>query len=153
MPATRHKNYRRISVRRSNIHGRGVFATTLLRKGTRIIEYKGKIISGDSADDKYGEDEGTHTFLFLLENNLVIDANYKGNSSRWINHSCDPNCEAEEEDGRVFIDARRDIRAGEELTYDYNLVVEERYTPTLKRLYACGCGARTCRGTILGAKR
>ena len=153
MAALKRRIRRRISVRHSNIHGKGVFATTSIRKGTRIIEYKGRRISEDAADEKYGDDEGTHTFLFLLDNQIVIDANHKGNSARWINHSCDPNCEADEQKGRMFIYARRDIKAGEELTYDYNLVIEERYTPALKRLYACGCGARKCRGTILASKR
>ena len=149
----KHKIVRRIKVHRSEIHGRGVFAVTRLAKGTRIIEYKGKRITEQAADDKYGDDEGTHTFLFLLDNEVVIDANYNGNSARWINHSCDPNCEANEEKGRMFIDARRNIRPGEELTYDYNLIVEERYTPALKRLYVCRCGSKKCRGTILGRKR
>jgi hypothetical protein len=98
MPAAKkkakRKAIRRISVRRSSIHGRGVFAAAAIRKGTRIIEYKGRRIKEEVADDKYGDDEGTHTFLFLLENQIVIDANYGGNSSRWINHSCDPNCDA-----------------------------------------------------------
>jgi SET domain-containing protein len=153
MPVTRRKTYRRISVRYSNIHGKGVFATVFIPKGTRIIEYKGKRISEDAADENYGDDESPHTFLFLLENQIVIDANHHGNSARWINHSCDPNCEANEENGRMFIDAMRDIEPGAELTYDYNLVVEERYTPALKRFYACGCGASKCRGTILANKR
>ena len=153
MPVTRRKTNRRITVRRSAIHGKGVFATTFIPKGTRIIEYKGKRISEDAADEKYGDDEGTHTFLFLLDNQIVIDANDNGNSARWINHSCDANCDANEENGRMFIDAIRDIQPGEGLTYDYNLIVDERYTPALKRLYACGCGARKCRSTILGRKR
>ena len=153
MPAVRRKTYRRITVRRSNIHGKGVFATTFIPKGTSIVEYKGKRILEDAADEQYGNDESAHTFLFLLENQIVIDANYHGNSARWINHSCDPNCEANEDNGRVYIDALRDITVGEELSYDYNLIVEERYTPALKRLYACGCGAKICRGTILASKR
>ena len=70
-----------------------------------------------------------------------------------INHSCDPNCDAFEEKGRMYIDAIKNIKAGEELTYDYNLIVEERYTPALKRMYACACGSRKCRGHILGSKR
>ena len=153
MPAAKRKIYRRIIVRHSNIHGKGVFATTLIPKGTRIIEYKGVRIEEDAADEKYGDDEGTHTFLFLLENQIVIDANHRGNSARWINHSCDPNCEAVEENGRMFIDALRDIQPAEELTYDYQLTLEERYTPALKRLSACGCGSRNCRGTILASRR
>jgi len=153
MPPAKRKTYRRITVRYSNIHGKGVFATTFIAKGTRIVEYKGKRISEAEADEKYGDDEGTHTFLFLLDDQIVIDANYNGNSARWINHSCDPNCETEEDDGRMYVNAIRDIWPGEELAYDYNLIVEERYTPALKRLYACGCGADKCRGTILGEKR
>jgi len=153
MPAAKRKGVRRITVRKSGIHGRGVFANTLIRKGSRILEYKGKRIKESVADEKYGDDEGTHTFLFLMDNEIVIDANYGGNSMRWINHSCYPNCEANEENGRMYIDALRDIKPGDELTYDYNLIVEERYTPALKRMYACGCGSKACRGTILGSKR
>jgi hypothetical protein len=153
MPALKRRTYRRITVRYSNIHGKGVFATTFIPRGSRIIEYKGRRMSEDAADEKYGDDESPHTFLFLLDDKIVIDANQRGNSARWINHSCDPNCEANEEQGRMFIDALRDIGPGEELTYDYKLIVEERYTPALKRLYACGCGASTCRGTILASKR
>ena len=153
MPDTRRKTYRRINVRYSNIHGKGVFAATFIPKGTRIVEYKGARMSEDEADAKYGDDESPHTFLFLLDDQIVIDANHNGNSARWINHSCDPNCETNEENGRMFIDVIRDIQSGEELTYDYNLIVEERYTPALKRFYACGCGTRKCRGTILASKR
>ncbi len=143
----------RIIVRRSAIHGKGVFAACRIPKGTRIVEYKGKLITEDAADEKYGDDEGTHTFLLLLDNGMVIDANHNGNSARWINHSCDPNCETCEEDGRVFVDAIKNIKLGEELTYDYKLIVDEPYTANLKRLYACGCGKAKCRGTILGKKR
>ena len=153
MSAAIRKTWRRISVRSSNIHGRGVFAASFIPKGTRIIEYKGRRMSEKDADEKYGDDSSPHTFLFLLDNEIVIDANHEGNSARWINHSCDPNCEAIEENGRMFIDATRDIRTGEELSYDYNLVLEERHTPAQKRLHACGCGTRKCRGTILAAKR
>ena len=153
MPAPQRKTYRRIAVRHSNIHGNGVFATMCIPKGTRIVEYKGQRISEDAADEKYGDDASPHTFLFLLDNQIVIDANHDGNSSRWINHSCTPNCETNEENGRMFIDAIREIQPGEELTYDYNLIVEERYTPALKRFYACGCGTRECRGTLLASKR
>jgi len=148
----RRRTPRRISVRRSGIHGRGVFAATFIPKGTRIIEYEGRHMSEKEADRKY-DDSDPHTFLFLLDGRIVIDASHDGNSARWINHSCEPNCEPVEEHGRMFIDAIRDIPPGGELTYDYNLIVEERHTPALKRLYACACGARKCRDTMLGAKR
>ncbi|HEX6007521.1 MAG TPA: SET domain-containing protein-lysine N-methyltransferase, partial [Burkholderiales bacterium] len=84
---------------------------------------------------------------------VVIDATRYGSSARYINHSCRPNCEAIDEDGRIFIEALRNIRPGEELTYDYNLVLEERHTPALKRAHPCYCGAPRCRGTLLGRKR
>jgi SET domain-containing protein len=148
----RRKTPRRIGVRRSGIHGRGVFAATFIPRGTRIIEYEGRCMSEEEADRRY-DDEDPHTFLFLLDGGIVIDASHEGNSARWINHSCDPNCEPVEEGGRMFIDAIRDIQPGRELSYDYNLIVEERHTPALKRLYACACGARKCRDTMLGAKR
>jgi len=142
----------RIVVRGSAIHGKGVFATRAIAKGERIIEYKGKVITEQAADDRYGEDEGNHTFLFLLENDMVIDGYRGGNSARWINHSCSPNCEPVEEDNRLYIHAIRNIRAGEELSYEYNLVIEGRYTPAIKRLYACRCGTRKCQGTFLAAR-
>jgi len=145
------KKGRRIIVRRSGIHGRGVFATTHIPGGSRLIEYKGERTSGE--EDIYLEGESTHTFLFMLDNDEVIDGGRNGNSARWINHSCAPNCEANEEDGRLYIDALRDIEAGEEVTIDYNLYLEERYTAALKREYACGCGVQECRGTMLATKR
>lgn len=145
------KAARRIVVRRSSIHGKGVFATTYIPAGTRLIEYKGERISDEDSEHLYTET--THTFLFMLENNEVIDGSRNGNNARWINHSCEPNCEASEEDGRVFIDALSNIEAGDEITIDYNLYLEARYTAALKRQYACGCGTEQCRGTLLASKR
>jgi len=147
------KRSRRIVVRRSSIHGKGVFATTFISAGIRLIEYKGERIRDEESERLYN-DESTHTFLFMLEeDDVVIDGSRNGNTARWINHSCEPNCEAAEEDGRVFIDALRDIPAGEEITIDYNLYLEARYTAALKREYACGCGTGQCRGTLLADKR
>lgn len=145
------KSTRRIVVRRSTIHGKGVFATTHIPADTRLIEYKGERITDEESEFLYTET--THTFLFMLDNNEVIDGSRNGNTARWINHSCEPNCEANEEDGRVFIDALTDIHAGDEITIDYNLYLEARYTAALKRQYACGCGTRQCRGTLLASKR
>jgi SET domain-containing protein len=146
---------RRIQVRRSGVHGRGVFAVQPLREGERIIEYKGQVIDWEEALRRHPHDptDPNHTFYFHLDDGHVIDGAYQGNSSRWINHACEPNCEAEEIKGRIFIHALRDIPAGEELFFDYRLVIDERYTPKLKKAYACHCGAPTCRGTMLGPKR
>ena len=142
-----------VVVRGSEIHGKGVFATRAIAKGERIIEYKGKVITEEAADERYGGDESNHTFLFLLDNDMVIDAYRGGNSARWINHSCNPNCEPVEEDDRLYIHAIRDIKTGDELSYEYNLVIEDRYTPAIKRLYACRCGTQKCQGTFLAARR
>jgi len=146
------KKRRRIVVRNSSIHGRGVFALRRIPKGTRIIEYKGKLITDKEADRRYSRvhEHSPHTMLFSLEGGWVIDATRRGNSARWINHSCAPNCEIEEEGQRIFIEARRDIRLGDELTYDYNLQIGEKHTKAAKREHACFCGSRRCRGTMLG---
>lgn len=146
---------RRIQTRRSGVHGKGVFATCDIAAGETIIEYVGEIISWKEAQRRHPHDpaDPNHTFYFHIDETRVIDALYGGNSSRWINHSCDPNCEADEEDGRVFIKALRKIKAGDELNYDYGLIIDERYTPKLKAEYPCWCGARQCRGTLLAPKR
>lgn len=145
----------RFVARRSSIHGKGVFALRPIRKGERVVEYKGRLISEREADRRYPDDEEkpSHTFLFLLENGKVIDANHDGNSARWLNHSCAPNCETEEDEGRVFIHAIRAIKPGDELTYDYNLVLDEPLTKALKARYQCLCGARKCRGSLFGNRR
>lgn len=146
---------RRFVVRKSPIHGRGVFALAHIPKHARIVEYKGERISHEEAEARYGKAHETspHTLLFTVNERIVIDAARQGNSARWINHSCAPNCEAVDEEGRIFIEARRDIRPGEELAYDYNLLLDEPHTWAAKRAHACACGARRCSGTILGRKR
>jgi SET domain-containing protein len=135
-----------IEVRSSSIHGHGVFATRPIRRGRRIIEYVGARMPWAAAE----KTEGPHTFLFgLSDSNKVINAEIGGNDSRWINHSCEPNCEAIEEDGRVFIYALRDLQPGEELFYDYALVIDEQRTPEMEKEHECWCGAANCRRTLL----
>ena len=152
---------KKIEARRSAIHGNGVFATAGIAKGERVIRYKGKLRSHEEVDRVYAdEDENGHTFLFTLNDEWVIDANVEGNRARWINHSCEPNCEAvhqEDPKGRahrdkIVIEALRDIAAGEELTYNYGIVLDEPYTPALKALWACRCGTPSCSGTLLQPK-
>ncbi len=140
-----------IEARNSPIHGRGVFAVAPIKKGTRIIEYLGERISHAEADRRYevkGDDDG-HTFLFIASNRTVIDAGVDGNDARFINHNCNPNCETVIEDSRVFIDAVRNIKPGEELGYDYQLTWESTDEPAELALYECRCGAKNCRGTML----
>ena len=146
----------RIQVRRSGVHGKGVFALRPLIEGELVVEYLGEIISWDEALDRHPHDpsQPNHTFYFHVDETKVIDGGVNGNAARWLNHSCAPNCESEiDDDGRVFIRANRDIAVGEELNYDYRLVIDERYTPKLKAEYPCWCGAKTCRGTLLSPKR
>jgi len=138
----------RIEVRESRVHGRGVYATKPIRKGTRIIEYTGKRVLWESAPDNPGD---PHTFLFGLDNGTeVIDPAIGGNEARWINHSCEPNCEAiEEEDERIFIYALRNLQPGEELFYDYALQVDGPITREVIEESRCFCGSPRCRGTML----
>ena len=153
--ATTRRRTRAYSVRNSRVHGKGGFALRTIRKGEVIGEYIGERIDDDEADRRYPEDgdEPHHTFLFALEDGSVLDAAVGGNSTRFLNHSCDPNCEAIEEEGHIYIKALRTIRKGEELVYDYNFILDVAHTPAEKRRYPCYCGARKCRGTILAKKR
>src|SRR5438045_3211819 len=118
---------RRIQVRRSGVHGKGVFALKAIARGEIVIEYLGERISWPQALDRHPHDplQPDHTFYFHIDDETVIDANVGGNAARWINHACTPNCEADEVDGRIFIKARRAIKEGEELFYDYGLVIDE----------------------------
>lgn len=143
-------------VRNSTIHGKGVFAKRDIPAGTRIFEYEGERITADEADERHPVDPDNpfHTFFFAIESGMVIDGGVGGNDSRWINHSCTPNCEAEEtEDERIFIVSSEPIPKGQELLYDYGLVIDARHTAKLKKNYACFCGAENCRGTMLAPKK
>lgn len=148
-----------IIVRRSGIHGRGVYAARDIKRGERVVEYKGERISWKEALRRHPHDpeQPNHTFYFTIDEKRVIDGGSKGNAARWINHSCEPNCESEmvEKKGetRVYIQAVRDIKAGEELSYDYGLEIDAPYTKKLKNEFACWCGAPRCRGTMLAPKR
>jgi SET domain-containing protein len=133
-----------------------VFATDTIARGERIIEYKGQRATWDDAMKRPDSDpdDPAHTFLFELDDGRVIDARMRGNAARWINHSCAPNCVTfEDERGRVFIEARRTIKPGEELSYDYRLIVDGRMSKKERESYACRCGKRSCRGTLLNPKR
>ena len=142
-------------IRASPIHGLGAFALRHIPAGTRLIEYAGERLTPSQADTRYPDlpDERHHTFLFAVDDDVVIDAAVNGNDARWINHSCDPNCDAVVEDKRIWIETIRDVQPGEELAYDYAFVLEERHTPAAKRRYPCNCGAATCRRTMLTSKR
>lgn len=139
----------------SAIQGRGAFATRQIPAGRRLIEYAGERLTPTEAEARYPDAPGErhHTYLFAIDDQLVVDAAVHGNAARFLNHSCAPNCDAVVEDGRIWIETIHDIEPGEELVYDYAYVLAERHTPALKRRYPCRCGAITCRGTILAKKR
>jgi SET domain-containing protein len=140
-----------IEVRESGVHGRGVFAARPIRKGQRVIEYAGRRISWKKAMELPDTDPNNpnHTMFFGLEGGKVIDPSVGGNEARWINHSCAPNCETDEIKGRIYVVALRNLKPGDELSYDYRLEVEGRRTKKLERDFACYCGATTCRGNML----
>ncbi len=140
-----------VEVRPSSIQGMGVFALQFIPRGTRIIEYTGERISHEESDRRYDDDaaERAHTFLFIVDSKTVIDAAVGGNEARFINHSCDPNCESLNEDKRIWIEAIRDIQPGEELTYDYQLERPGRWEARFEQEYACRCGALNCRGIMI----
>lgn len=152
---------RSILVRRSPIHGNGMFAARDLPAEYRLIQYRGRLLTHAQADRRYGGSvESGHTFLFTLNERYVVDGNDGGNAARWMNHSCEPNCQAvlhehasDRRRDRIFIETLREIRAGEELVYDYGIVLDVPHTARLKRIWACRCGSERCSGTLLKPKR
>ena len=138
-------------VRNSKVHGKGCFARKDIPKGTRISEYVGDRITWAESDKRYeGYDvNDNHTFLFIVDRKTVIDGGVGGNDARYINHSCAENCESTVEKGRVYIDAIKDIKKGEELGYDYQIGRDKNDPPNVDEIYACRCGAPKCRGTML----
>lgn len=147
---------RHFELRTSPIQGTGAFATTDIPKGTRLIEYVGEKISHDEADRRYDDEKMKrhHTFLFTLDDNWIIDAAVGGNEAMYINHSCDPNCEAVIVGGRrIYIEAKKHIRKGEELVYDYQYERRDDHTAEDEKFYACRCGSPKCRGSILMPKK
>ena len=138
-------------VRHSPVHGLGAFALRRIRKGARIVEYLGERVSHLEADRRYESKDANdaHTFLFIVDSRTVIDAGVDGNEARFLNHSCNPNCESVIEKRRVYIEAVRTIEPGEELTYDYQIQREEDDPPGIEEVFACRCGFAQCRGTML----
>ena len=145
----------RLQVRQSGVHGKGVFALVPIKKGELILEYTGEVITWPEALRRHPHDpsQPDHTFYFHLSDELVIDGKVGGNASKWINHSCAPNVEADDESGQVYLLALRNIKAGDELFFDYGLVIDEPHTPELLRQYPCWCGAKACRGTLLAPQK
>lgn len=144
------KGMRRVIVRRSPVHGKGVFAMHALAAGECVLEYKGEITSWRKAARRHQREgvEG-HTFLFGLSDGRVIDGSRGGNSARWLNHACAPNCEAIEDAGRIFIHTLRPIEAGKELFIEYLLATDDPLDEDIRMQYACRCAAADCRRSML----
>lgn len=152
----------KVETRKSKIHGNGVFAIADIKKGEPIMEYKGKLITHQESDDLYSADMETgHTFIFILNDEWVIDANVDGNDARWINTGCEPNGEAFVHDhkgkdrrkDKVIIEAKRNIKKGEEITYDYGIVISAPPTKAELKAWVCRCGSPKCKGTMLKWKK
>ena len=124
-------------IRSSDIHAAGCYTTAPIARGARVVEYTGDVVSNEEGDRLYKDKD--YTYLFALDGGTHMVDGY--GMAMYINHSCDPNCETDQIDGRIWIIARRHIQPGEELTYDYNLFDGEGEAP-------CTCGARKCRGTM-----
>jgi uncharacterized protein len=151
MSSDMRKSLPAVEVRDSPLHGLGVFATRRIKRGTRVLEYLGERVSHLEADSRYDDkdENDNHTFLFIVDERTVIDAGVDGNDARFVNHACEPNCESVIENRRVFIEAIAEIEPGEELTYDYQIQREADDPPDVDVIFACRCGAKSCRGTML----
>lgn len=142
-------------IRPSAIQGLGAFATRAIPAGTRLIEYAGERLTPAEAEARYPDtpEQRHHTFLFAIDDEVVVDASVNGNEARFLNHSCAPNCDVVVDARRLWIETIHDIEVGEELVYDYAFILPERHTLAAKKRYPCHCGAITCRGTMLAQKR
>jgi len=151
MVKARHENDGALVVRAAPAHGLGVFAARDLAAGVYALEYTGERISHAAAAARYDDERrhDTHTLLFTVDATTVIDGGAGGGMGRYVNHSCEPNCEAVLDDGRVFLETLRPIRAGEELTYDYRLRRPRPLPRDWRRRYACRCASPRCRTTML----
>lgn len=142
---------RRVTVKKSSVHGRGVFALQAIPAGQRIFEYRGEVTTWRRAAARYRRSGMPGlTFIFGLADGRVIDGSIGGNSARWLNHSCQPNCEAIEDGrGRVFIETLRNVLPVDELFIAYGLTIDDAFTPGILADYASRCGTKRCTGSML----
>lgn len=140
-------------IRDSAIHGRGAYSTQFISADTRIAEYEGERISFEEGNRRYRarqvDDKPVCEYTFCLDAETEIDGLSGGNDTAFINHGCEPNCVFVREPGRIFIHAKRDISEGAELLLDYKLRLLTPVPPEAMHIFACRCGAPTCRGTML----
>lgn len=147
------RDERLYEVRASKIHNKGVYATKEIPKGTYIIEYKGEKITKEEAERRLDEtlkrhkknpEENAAVYIFELNDEYDLDGDIPDNDAKYINHSCDPNCDFEIKEDRIWLYAIKDIKKGEELTYNYGFDFDEEYAD-----HPCKCGSKNCVGYIL----
>ncbi len=131
-------------VKKSKIDKNGLYANCNIKKGTRIIEYKGKIISSKTSNTSPKFDNDKAIYLFNINKRFDLDGDFKFNTARLINHSCDPNCEVFGEGYKIWIYAMKNIKKGEELSYDYGFGFDQDF-----KKYPCKCGSNKCIGFIV----
>ena len=131
-------------VKKSNIDKKGLCAAKNIKSGTKIMEYIGKIISNKEVEKNPKFDNSKDIYLFDLNKRFSLDGDYKWNTARLINHSCDPNCEVTGQGLKLWISAIRDIKKGEELSYDYGFSFDKDY-----KQFPCKCGKKSCVGYIV----
>ena len=134
-------------IKKSNIDNRGLYAVTNIKKNTKIIEYKGKVITVKETETNPKFDNDKAIYLFNLNKKYDLDGDFKYNTARLINHSCDPNCEVDGVGLKLWIYAIKDIKKNEELTYDYGFSFDKDY-----RDFPCRCGAKKCVGFIVNSQ-
>tara|TARA_B100000700_G_C14629089_1_gene661914 strand:+ start:245 stop:691 length:447 start_codon:yes stop_codon:yes gene_type:complete len=131
-------------IKNSKIDNKGLYASRSIKNSTKIVEYKGKIITKKQVEDNPKFDNGKAIYLFDLSKKYDLDGDFKFNIARLINHSCDPNCEVYGSGLKVWVYAIKDIKKGEELTYDYGFSFDENYKD-----FPCKCGSKKCVGYII----
>ena len=134
-------------IKKSKIDNRGLYAATNIKKNTKIIEYKGKIITVKETETNPKFDNDKAIYLFNLNKKYDLDGDFKYNTARLINHSCDPNCEVDGVGLKLWIYAIKDIEKNEELTYDYGFSFDKDYKD-----FPCRCGAKKCFGFIVSSQ-
>lgn len=130
--------------KKSGINNLGLFAKTDIKKGEKVIEYKGRKFTHKQVEENDRFDNSKAIYLFTLNERYVLDGDTKTNTAKYINHSCDPNCEVDIIKGKIWIIAIKDIKKGDELSYDYGFGYDADF-----RQFPCKCGSKNCCGYIV----
>ncbi len=131
-------------IKKSKIDKNGLYAKCNIKKGTRIIEYKGKLVTVKKSEIDPKFDNNKAIYLFGVNTRYDLDGDYRFNTARLINHSCEPNCEVFGEGLKIWVFAMKNINKGEELSYDYGFSFDSNY-----KNYPCNCGSKKCVGYIV----